>query len=443
MPHALTIFLRYLPVTLVAASVPAIGLIDAAVISTLGEPALIGGIAAAATIVSFLFFTLNFLRTSTTALSAQAAGAGDDTETLAIILRAAMVAAVLGIAAILLQVPITEGGVAALAIDGAVAEAARTYFGVRVWSVPAMLFNLTIIGWLLGQGKIVRAMTLQALTSLLSIALCVVFVTQLGMGVRGAALASVTAETTTAAIGLVVLGRALWGKRLDELRRRVFVPEKFTRLLAVNGNLFLRAMALFVVMSAFTRQSATLGTEILAINAVLINLFFVSASLMDGTATAAQHLTGRAVGARSATDFAETVRTTFLVGTVLACIIAVVLLVAQATIISMLVWIEPLRVGAAQYYLWPVIAQLVGSAAFISDGIFIGATWTRDARNLMILAALVFFAAVIALMPVMGNHGLWLAMVIYLGTRGVFYGWRMRSLFRQTFPAPAPAPALA
>jgi MATE family multidrug resistance protein len=298
-----------------------------------------------------------------------------------------------------------------------------------------MLFNLTMIGWLLGRGMIVRAMVLQAMTSILSILFCLTAVVYFDLGVRGVASASMAAELTTALVGAVLLVLAVGRSRDRGLAARVADTAKVRRVVTVNSHLLVRSMTVFFVMAWFTRESAALGTATLAVNAVLINVFYISATLMDGSAVAAQQLAGSAVGAHSLKRFREAAGLTLLLGAVLATCIALALILLQPWLIPTLVAIDTVREGARHYFLWPVVAQFFGAIAFVCDGLFIGATWTREARNLMLLAAGVFLAAWAVLVPVFGSHGLWAALVIFLASRSVAYLWSLRRLVPQTFGA--------
>lgn len=434
----LDFLLKYLPVTLVATCVPMVGVVDAAAISTLGDARLIGAIAASGTLMNFVFFSLNFLRTSTTALVAQASGAGDGAEAFAIPLRAAALALGVGVVVILLQQFIGRVGLDLLGISGATADAAEIYLGIRFLSVPAFLFNFVMIGWLLGQGRILTAMALQAASSLLNMALCALAIFQFKLGVGGVALATVATEFTVAICGLTLFVFAIRRAPLQAVFNSARNLLRLRHVLSVNSALLMRSMILFFTMAYFTRQSASLGPETLAINAVLINVFYLLATFMDGSATGAQRLVGQSVGQRSRSAFGEAARIALTVGGVLALLVSLLFVLVRHSAVELLTSIPAIQVGVLHYFAWPVLAFLCGAPGFVCDGIFIGATWARDMRNLMALSALVFLALWALLMPGLGNLGLWLAFAGFQLCRSITYVWRMKYLVPLTFPSPKP-----
>lgn len=423
-----------LPVMLASMSTPLVGAVDTAVVGQLGEPALIGGVAAAVIVMNFVFFTFNFLRTSTTAMVAQALGANDPTEMAATALRAGCLAMGFGALAVALQWPLAHLGLGLLGIEGAVREAGLDYFGVRVWSAPFMLFNYAMVGWLFGQGAVFRGLALQVLLNLIHIALSILFVAYLGWGVRGAATAAVIAESITALAGATLMARALRG-RASIVFAAVPDAAKIRRMLVVNVDILIRSLLLFFAVAFFTRQGAAFGTTILAANVVLMNLFYLGGAAMDGFATAAQQLAGRSVGARDRTQFERTVIRTIAWGLAIGCTMAGIYFLGRDWIIDTMTASVEVRDTARAHFHWVVVSAPLGAVPFVMDGIFIGATWSKDMRNMMLLSALCFLGASFALTPVLGNHGLWIALLLFLTARGATLVWRMWRLVPRTFPA--------
>jgi putative MATE family efflux protein len=420
-----------LPMTLAYLSTPLVGLIATGVIGQLGNAAMIGGVALGAVIFDVIFVSFNFLRGATTGFTAQATGAGDPQEEQDMLLGGLAIAAVAGGAILLLQAPLAVGGLAALGAHGDIAEYGRAYYDARVWSAPFVFFNFVIYGWVLGRGEALTGLLLQLLLNGFGIALAVLLVLGLGWGVAGAGWAAVAAEAIAAAAGGMILLA-----RTDRRRWRLaetINPARLRRLLSVNGDMMIRSLALLGGLSFFTRQSAVMGVDILAANTILLRLYFFAVAFLDGLATAAEQLAGRAVGARFRPAFDRVVGLTTIWGFAFAVIVTLALFATGPWIIRHMTPIPEIRDLALAYLSWAAMVPLVGVVAFQMDGIFIGATWSREMRNMMLLSLVVYIATWAALTPFLGNHGLWIALLAFNGARSIAFRWQMRALVPRTF----------
>lgn len=428
------------PMTLAHISTPLIGLTDTAVIGQLGSAVLIGAVALGALLFDFVGTTFNFLRMGTTALVAQAVGAGEKAAEALTLWRALLLAFVGGVAVIALQVPMAELFLLAIGAGEAVDETMRRYFAVRVWGVPLMLMNYAILGWLLGLGRAGTGLLLQTLLAVVNILGSLGLVLGLGFGVEGVAAASVLAEGAA----LVAGGAVVWRARLPAPRRRaVLEPAGLKRMLGVNGDIFIRSVLLMATFAFFTAAGARLGAVTLAANAILMNLFLVSAYVLDGLATAAEQLGGRAVGARHRPAFERTVSLTLLAGILVSAALTATALALQDPFLAVMTSAADVRAEGATYYAWAALTPVAGMIAFVMDGLFIGATWTKTMRNMMIASSAGFVILWALLTPSLGNHGLWLALLGYLVLRGLSLWALVPSLTRATFAPVAAAPVAA
>jgi MATE family multidrug resistance protein len=215
----------------------------------------------------------------------------------------------------------------------------------------------------------------------------------------------------------------------------IFERTGFARLLGVNRDIMIRSFTLLFAFAFFTRQGAQFGPVILAANAVLMHFFLVAGYFLDGFATAAEQLAGRAVGARFRPAFERVVRLTTVWGFGTAAALSLFYLALGPGFIDLMTTAADVRATARDYLAWAILTPIAGVIAFQMDGVFIGATWSRDMRNMMLLSLLIYIAAWAALTPLFGNHGLWLALLIFLSARSVTFHWRMRRLLPRTFPA--------
>jgi multidrug resistance protein, MATE family len=420
-----------LPMTLAHLSSPLLGIADVAIIGRLGQTYLLGAIAAAAVIFDFIFWSFGFLRMGTAGLTAQALGAGDAAEQRATLMRALMVAVCIGAAMILLQRPIAWISFGALDASPEVTGAARLYFDIRIWSAPFVLINYAVIGAIVGRGRTSVALVLQVLMHLGNIAFNIALVYGLALGVRGSAAGTLAAEVLGMLAGFFVVWR-MYGD-LFRLDAALLVDRrKIARMFAINRDIFIRNTALLFAFAFFTAQGARGGDVILASNAILINLILVAAYFLDGFGTAAEQMCGQAIGARDLGGFRAAVRITAFWSFAFAAGLAAVAFISGKPFIDFLTTEPQVRGYARDYLLFAALAPLVGALAYELDGVFAGATWTRDMRNMMLVSLALYIASFYLLRP-FGNAGLWLSLLLFLLSRGLTQAWRYRKLSTLSF----------
>ncbi len=420
-----------IPTTLAHVSTPLLGVADAAVIGRLGEAHLLGAIAAAALVFDFLFWSFGFLRQGTSGLTAQALGADDMARQGATLVRALACGIGIGVALILLQWAIAWIAFAALAASAEVTEAARAYFDIRIWSAPFVLVNYAVLGALTGRGRTDFALGLQVFINLLNILLNVTLVYGYSLGVQGSAAGTLVAELTGTVLGLLIVGR-LYGNLFAIPRKLVLDRVELALMIGVNRDIMIRNAALLTAFAVFTAQGTRGGDIKLAANAILLNLFLVAAYFLDGFATAAAQMCGQSLGARDGKGFRKAVRLTLIWCLAFAAGVAMVAFTGGGSFIDFLTTNTEVRAYARDYLVFAALSPLVGALAFELDGVFIGATWTRDMRNMMLLSLAIFAAAVHALQPY-GNAGLWMALLTFFVARGVSLAWRYKTLSASAF----------
>nr|WP_321483964.1 MATE family efflux transporter [uncultured Cohaesibacter sp.] len=409
------------PMTLGLITVPLAGIVDMAVIGQLGSAALMGGIAIGSSLFDIVASSFNFLRMGTTGLTAQALGADDTVSQRAVAYRALVIALLLGLLTIIIGPLVTPWALTAMGGSEAVNEAAKTYLLIRLFAMPFTLGNFAIFGWLFGLGKSRQGMTLLILQNSINIILTIWFVLGLDLGVSGAAYGSVAAEAMMTLIGLGMMAhhlRADWRVPLP----RLFHREAFVRFLAVNSDIFIRSMVMLFTFTLFTALSARQTDNILAANELLMKFFMFGGFFLDGIATAAEQLGGRAIGARYRPAFEQTVRLTLRWGLGLGLGLSLIMLLLGPAIIDALTTAPEVRALSRVYLIWVAMTPLIATIAFQLDGIYVGATWSSTMRNVSILATSVFFVVQYLAMPSLGNHGLWLGLMCFLAARGICLG---------------------
>ncbi|YCI81925.1 MATE family efflux transporter DinF [Enterobacteriaceae bacterium] len=418
-----------LPMIFSNITVPLLGLVDTAVIGHLDSAAYLGGVAVGAMATSFLFMLLLFLRMSTTGLTAQAYGAKNPVALARALVQPLLLALIAGFAIFALRGPLID---LALHITGGSEEVlvqARRFLEIRWLSAPASLANLVLLGWLLGVQYARAPVILLVVGNLLNIVLDLWLVMGLDMNVQGAALSTVIAEYVTFVIGLMMAWKVLRLRGVSIEMLKTAWRGNIRALLALNRDIMLRSLLLQLCFGSITVLGARLGGEIVAVNAVLMTLLTFTAYALDGFAYAVEAHSGHAFGARDRSSLLNVWRAACRQAGIVALAFALVYACFGNSIVAMLTSIEALRQLAGHYLPWQILLPLVGVWCYLLDGMFIGATRGRDMRNSMAVAAL-GFGATLLLLPVLGNHGLWLALCVFLALRGLTLGWMWRRYWR-------------
>jgi MATE family multidrug resistance protein len=422
------------PAMLANLTTPLLGIVSTAAIGRLGDTQLLGGVALASVAFDCIFWLFSFLRMATVAFTAQAVGANDAIERRAIVLRALLLGAAVGLALIALRSPLAALAFGLMGGSDAVTSATREYFFIRLWSAPMVLGNFVILGWLIGQARTGIALALQAGINLVNVALTVLLVLVAGKGIAGAATANVLAETGGFIAGLAVAWRLLDGN-IGVSPKTLLDRARLLQLFAVNRDIMIRTAALIAAFLFFAAQGARAGDLTLAANAVLNNFLMIGSFFLDGLANAAEQLCGQSLGAGNRKEFSRAVRLVLGWGAVFGIAVTVFLLLSGGPLIDFITTSPEVRLAARQFMLLAALAPTCGVLAYCLDGIYIGASWAREMRNLMLVAFATYLAAWYLLRP-FGNTGLWIALLILLMSRGVLQALRYPAMLRTSFRQP-------
>jgi putative MATE family efflux protein len=406
------------PMAFASLSTPLLGIVDIAVVGQFRNAALISGLAIGSTVFGFVFASFNFLRTGTSGLVAQAFGKDDIGEQQAVFWRSIVIALVLGILLIAASQLIKGAGLLFMQPSPDVAEAMSTYLSIRLLSSPMALVNFAVLGVLLGRRRAMLGLSLQFLLNGLNIAMSIWLGLALEWGIAGVAWGTVIAESVAAAAGMIVVTASFRRYPLPTIRS-ILDRAALGRLFSINRDIMIRSFLLLTAFAFFTRTSAQLGPVALAANAILFKFFMVTSYFSDGFTTAAEHICGRAIGANYPPAFHRGVRLTLTWSMVLAVALALAFFFMGDRLIAVMTNAPDVRVEASAYLPWAALTAVSGFLAFQLDGVYIGATWSRDMRNTMALALVSYLVILFAVLPTFGNHSLWLAFNIFLLTRGL------------------------
>lgn len=405
-----------LPIVAANLTVPLLGLVDTAVVGQMGQAAPIGAVGLGAVILASVYWIFGFLRMGTTGLAAQAHGAGDAVEVAAILKRGLLIAGVAGLAMVAVQAPFIAAAFRIAPASDEVEALTRAYLNIRIWGAPATIAAYALTGWLIALERARAVLVLQLVTNGLNIGLDIWFVLGLGWGVEGVAIATLIAEYSGLALGLWLCRGAF--SRAAGWLQGVFVIARLRRMATVNTHIMLRSILLQGSFTTFVFLGAGQGDTVLAANQILLQFLEVMAYMLDGFAFAAEALVGQAVGARAAPMLRRSVRISAAWGLGGAVALSAGFALAGPTAIAVMTTSPEVRGAALAVLPWVVLAPLVGIASWMLDGIFIGATRTREMLNAMAVAVAIYVLALVSTQG-MGAHGLWLSLMVLNAARGV------------------------
>lgn len=401
-------------------TVPLLGFVDMMLMGHQDSIAYIGAIGLGGTIFSVMYSIFSFMRAGTTGFTAQAYGANNRAEIAYSLYRALCIALIATVLVLSLQNVVEWLSMKLLNGSEEVLAYTATYFHVRIWAAPAVLCLYAFNGWFIGMQNTTIPMVIAILTNVVNIVLSIVFVNAMGMGVSGVALGTVIAQYCGLITAIVFLF-AKFRYHLIPIRRVILLQtDKLRRFFKVNADFMIRSILLVLSIAYFNNQSAKLGDDMLAVNMILMQFFYIFSYFTDGFAYAGEALVGRFTGAHDNKQLHQTVKLLFIWGFLIALPFTVLYALFPDWFIG-LVSDQPDIIPMAQpYHIYLAAIPLITFAAFLWDGVYIGATASRAIRNTMLISSIgVFLPSSLLLMPPFGNHGLWIAFLMFMVARGL------------------------
>jgi len=416
-----------IPIVLSNITVPILGAVDTAVVGQLGKAAPVAAVGVGAIIITSFYWLFGFLRMGTTGLVAQAVGSKDESEVRAYLLRALILGLLAGLFIFLLRTPLMELGLWISPASSDVEELAQKYISIRVWSAPAAIGLYGIVGWLIALERTKSVLFLQFFMNGVNVLLDIWFVLVLNWGVQGVAIATVIAEVSALILGLLICYDRFKDKSWPTLRI-VFSIARLKNMLSINLDILLRSIILEIIFVSFLLYGGKFGDVKLAANQVLLQFLHIAAHGLDGFALAAETLVGQAFGKKDRSILRKSIIVSSKLAFLLSCIMAISFLLFGSSLIDLMTTAENVRLEAKSYIIFITLVPILGVSAYMLDGIFIGATKTKDMRNMMFITLIFYVIAVLLLVPYFQNTGLWSALLISFIVRGATLAFRYPSL---------------
>lgn len=400
-------------------TVPLLGLIDVSIVGHLGAASYIGAIAVGGMLFNMIYWLFGFLRMGTGGLTAQAYGRHDLQEVTRILLRSLSISLLLALALLLLQYPIRNIAFMCMDTSEEVRQLATLYFHICIWGAPATLGLYGFTGWYIGMQNSRFPMFIAITQNIVNIAASLFFVFALKMKVEGVALGTLVAQY--AGLGMACLLWLAYYRPLRKylLQKALFDRTEMKRFFQVNRDIFIRTLCLIAVTVFFTSTGAAYGDVVLAVNALLMQLFTLFSYFMDGFAYAGEALTGKYIGAKDNQSLRLTIRHLFKWGIALSLLFTLLYGAGGKSFLGLLTNDTSVISASEEYIYWVLAIPLAGFSAFLLDGICIGATATHLMLRSMLVASASFFLLYYGLHDTLGNHALWMAFIVYLALRGI------------------------
>lgn len=413
-----------LPLTISTLTTPLLGAADTAIIGHLNNQAYLGGVAVGTLIFNTLYWLFGFLRVSTSAFTAQAVGSGDKDQGIAALVRPLIIALLIGIVFIALQQPILNAALYFIDAEPDVSAQAVHYFDIRIWGAPLTLINYVLVGWLMGLSLLKATLFVQISMNTMNIALDFIFVRAFHWDVAGVAAATLIAEALATVLSIVLIVRSpLWRKWRDDKTsqwKSWFRGSEWKTIMSANADLMIRTACLLFMFNLFTSQSAGLGTDVLAANAILLQIHYIMAYIFDGFGNASSIYAGQACGAGSVQLLRRTLKLSWIWTVVTALSISVIYGWIKQPAIALFTKHLVVQDLANTYSHWLLWFPITAGFGLVFYGVFTGMTTTYPIRNSMLLSLVLFLLAVLILVPSYGNNGLWLSFLVFTLGRSVF-----------------------
>lgn len=407
------------PIILAGLTQPLMSAVDTAIAGHLPGPHYLAGVAVGSLLFNLIFWAFGFLRMGTTGVVAQYYGTAQPMAALLTVCRGIVMALLLGLLILFAQGPLIQGGLAWLGASHEAAEQAQLYAYGRVWSAPLVLVNYVILGWLLGCQRVKTALLIQLLINVVNFLAVITLVYGWGWGVQGIGAATAVADLSGASVGAVLLWRQ-YRQQLKDIRwSAVFEATELRRQIQINSHIFIRTACLLATMSWFTHLGAKQGDVLLATNAILLNFLSFTSYGLDGFAHAAETLSGAAVGQGKPKQLRRVVHVCLVWGLVGALLYTLVYSLFGGALVRLLTDQYLIVQSAEQYLIWLVLAPLISMPAYLYDGVFMGATRTYSLMLIMLACSFSFLCLSWLLLPLFGNHGLWISFLVFNAARGL------------------------
>ena len=419
-----------IPIFFANLAIPMVGIIDTGLMGNLGNLSYLSATSVAANLFSMIFWSFGFLRMGTVGLVSQAYGKEDYSEIFNIILKNLVFVLVISLIIISLQGYIYRLSLNIFELSETTEKFYQDYFQIRIWSAPAELTLYIITGFFIGLQKTKISSLAIGLFSILNIILSIIFVSKFDLNIKGVAYGTLFSALFISISFLIYT--FLYLNRISKLKIKfdeLIDLKKIKNIFNININIFIRTILLTFSFLWFTYLGSQIGEDYIAANAILINLVFLSAFILDAYAFSTEGMVGYSLGKKDITLFKKIVQNSFILSSITGLIISIIYFLINNFVINLMSNIEEIRNLSSSYAVWLIIMPLISSFCFQFDGIFIGVSQTKELRNAMIFSVFSYLVISIFLTGLMGNTGVWISLCIFMILRALSLYYYMDRIY--------------
>jgi MATE family multidrug resistance protein len=419
-----------IPIFFANLAIPMVGIIDTTLMGNMGSLYYLSATSVAANLFSMIFWSFGFLRMGTVGMVSQANGRNDHSEILNIVFRNLLFVITISIIVILIQNLILNLSLKIFDLSEITKDLYEQYFRIRVYSAPGELTLYIITGLFVGLQKTKISSFAVGFFSILNILISVALVTKFDLNIKGVAYGTLFSALITSIIFLIYMFWYLskYTKIVIKLSQ-IFNMKKIKNIFNINVNIFIRTILLTFSFLWFTYLGTQVGEDYVAANAILINLVFLSAFILDAYAFSTEGIVGYSLGKKDLTLFKNIVRNSFILSSISGLIISIIFFFTNNFVINFMSDIDEIRRLSSSYVIWLIILPTISSFCYQFDGIFIGTSQTKELRNAMIFSVLVYLLISILLIKFLFNTGIWISLCIFMILRAVSLFWYLNRIY--------------
>ena len=409
-----------IPIFFANLAVPLVGIIDTALMGNLGNLSYLSATAVAANLFSMIFWSFGFLRMGTVGMVSQAHGRDNYSEILDIVIRNLIFVLLISIIIILLQNYILSLSLKIFDLSDATRNLYKQYFQIRVYSAPGELTLYIITGLFIGLQKTKTSSFAVGFFSILNILISIVLVTKFDLNIKGVAYGTLYSALITSTVFLIYMFYYLSKyTKITVKLTQILNFKKIKDIFNINLNIFIRTILLTFSFLWFTYLGTQIGEDYVAANAILINLVFLSAFILDAYAFSTEGIVGYSLGKKDLNLFKKIIKNSFILSSITGLIISILFFFSHNSVINLMSDISEIRMLSSSYVIWLIILPIISSFCYQFDGIFIGASQTLELRNAMIFSVLCYLIISVLLTKFLFNNGIWISLCVFMILRAI------------------------
>ena len=404
-----------IPIFFANLAIPLVGIIDTSLMGNLGNLSYLTATSIAANLFSMIFWSFGFLRMGTVGMVSQALGKNNYQEILNIILRNLLFVLSVSVLIYISQFFILNLSLKIFDLSELTKEFYIQYFKIRIYSAPGELTLYIITGLFVGLQKTKISSLAVGFFSILNIVLSVILVTRFDLNIKGVAYGTLFSALVTSVIFLTYTFYYLKKFTTIELNiTKLLDFKKIKKIFNINFNIFIRTILLTFSFLWFTYLGTQIGEDCVAANAILINLVFLSAFILDAYAFSTEGMVGYSLGKKDLKLFKTIVKNSFILSSLTGLFISIIYFFINQYVINLMSDIEEIRKLSASYVIWLILIPFIASFCYQFDGIFIGTSQTKELRNAMIFSVFCYLLISIILTNYLSNTGVWISLCLFM-----------------------------